>query len=135
ARPGRPATVLVADDSLSVRRVLERRLRRAGVEVLTARDGAEALDLLLDAPVDALITDLEMPQLSGASLIRRLRRRPRWRHLPILVITGRGDIGDHIPGADAVVHKPIPEERLAAWLTSVLAVGRAHGAADAEVGA
>ncbi|MEO1083098.1 MAG: response regulator, partial [Acidobacteriota bacterium] len=125
---GRTATVLVADDSLSVRRVLERRLKRAGVEVLTARDGAEALDLLLDAPVDALITDLEMPQLSGAALIRRLRRRPRWRRLPILVITGRGDIGDHIPGADAVVHKPVPEERLAAWLRSVLAIRATDGA-------
>jgi len=134
--------ILLTDDSLSVRRILARRLRRAGYEVLTARDGSEALDLMLEHEIAALITDLEMPNLSGEALIRRLRRHTHWRRLPILVITGRPGPGGaemeaeaEVTGADplgealsagdgaradVVLRKPVADGVIERWLESVL---------------
>lgn len=122
--------LLLADDSLSVRRVLSRRLRRAGYRVLTARDGAEALDLLLertargDDEVHGLVTDLEMPHLAGDVLIRRLRRHPRWRRLPVVVVTGRPEQLLRL-GADEILRKPVPEGALEGVLARFFVASRA----------
>jgi chemosensory pili system protein ChpA (sensor histidine kinase/response regulator) len=81
--------VLLVDDSVSVRRFVGHMLQKAGFEVLTANDGAEALERLVDATVDVVVTDLEMPRVNGYELIEDLRRRASTRELPVVVLTTR----------------------------------------------
>ncbi|NEX22272.1 response regulator [Thiorhodococcus mannitoliphagus] len=81
--------VMVVDDSLTVRRVTSRLLRRKGIEVLTAKDGVEALTLLDERLPDLLLLDIEMPRMDGYELTRHIRRSERLRHLPIIMITSR----------------------------------------------
>jgi chemosensory pili system protein ChpA (sensor histidine kinase/response regulator) len=81
---------LVVDDSLSVRKTLSQLLADAGYEVRTARDGFDALEQLSRDKVDIVLTDLEMPNLNGLDLTRRLRETPALASLPVVMITSRG---------------------------------------------
>lgn len=81
---------LVVDDSLSVRKTLSQLLADAGYEVRTARDGFDALEALSREKADIVLTDLEMPNLNGLDLTRRLRSSPAWSALPVVMITSRG---------------------------------------------
>jgi chemosensory pili system protein ChpA (sensor histidine kinase/response regulator) len=81
--------VLLVDDSVSVRRFVGRMLEKGGFDVLTANDGAEALERLVDTSVDVVITDLEMPRVNGFELIEDLKRRPSTREVPVVVLTTR----------------------------------------------
>ena len=81
--------VLLVDDSVSVRRFVGHMLQKAGFEVVSANDGAEALERLAATTVDVVVTDLEMPRVNGYELIEDLRRRPSTRDLPVLVLTTR----------------------------------------------
>jgi chemosensory pili system protein ChpA (sensor histidine kinase/response regulator) len=88
ARPRR--TVLLVDDSVSIRKFVGQMLDRAGFRVITANDGMEALDRLnADPAVHVVVTDLEMPRLNGFELIRDIRRRPGLRDVPVVVLTTR----------------------------------------------
>ncbi|MBK1723325.1 hybrid sensor histidine kinase/response regulator [Thiocystis violacea] len=87
--PIEPACVMVVDDSLTVRRVTSRLLRRQNMEVLTAKDGVEALTLLDERIPDLLLLDIEMPRMDGYELTRHIRRSERLQHLPIIMITSR----------------------------------------------
>ncbi|MCG8457604.1 MAG: response regulator, partial [Holophagales bacterium] len=120
-----PPEILIADDSLSVRRVLAGRLEREGYRVTTAKDGQAARHLLARRPFSAVITDLEMPRSSGDALIADLRHRPSTRGLPVAVITTRSssrhrELAEEL-GADLYLPKPVDLEALLAWLSSVLA--------------
>ena len=91
-------------------------LEKAGFEVITANDGAEALRRLGDTAVDAVITDLEMPRVSGYELIEDLRARAATRALPVVVLTTRAG-AKHVNlarrlGIAHYVTKPVDEERL-----------------------
>ena len=124
ALPEAPPRILLADDSLSVRRVLGRTLQKLGYEVFTACDGAEALELLLDLPFDAVITDLEMPRMSGYELIDDLRNRASTRETPVWVITTRAgarhaDLARDL-GAVGYLAKPVDAELLVEQLESVI---------------
>jgi chemosensory pili system protein ChpA (sensor histidine kinase/response regulator) len=81
--------VLVVDDSLSVRKALSQLLGDAGYEVEVARDGFEALDAMGTAAHDIVLTDLEMPNLNGLDLTRRLRQDSATHALPVILITSR----------------------------------------------
>ncbi len=81
--------VLVVDDAWSVRRSMEQLLQDAGYEVATAADGFEALDSLRARVPALVITDLEMPNLNGLELTRRIREVPAWSELPVVMITSR----------------------------------------------
>jgi chemosensory pili system protein ChpA (sensor histidine kinase/response regulator) len=87
ARVGR--RVLLVDDSVSVRRFVAHMLEKGGFEVLTATDGAEALERLIDTTVDLVITDLEMPRVNGYELIENLRHRTSTQDVPVVVLTTR----------------------------------------------
>ncbi|HYU14540.1 MAG TPA: response regulator [Candidatus Acidoferrum sp.] len=89
AEPPGPRRILLVDDSISVRKFVGQMLERAGFAVITAADGVEGLQVLEETPVDAVITDLEMPRLNGFELIQELRRRAATRDLPIVVLTTR----------------------------------------------
>jgi chemosensory pili system protein ChpA (sensor histidine kinase/response regulator) len=83
------ATVLVVDDSATVRKITSRILARQGYNVVEARDGLEALEKLRDGLPGVMLLDVEMPRMDGFELLRRLRDDPVWREIPVIVITSR----------------------------------------------
>ena len=81
--------ILVVDDAWSVRRSMQQLLEDAGYEVATAADGYDALDRLRAKTPALVITDLEMPNLNGLELTRRMREIPQWADIPVIMITSR----------------------------------------------
>ncbi len=81
--------VMVVDDSLTVRKITSRLLERAGYQVVTAKDGIDALEQLADITPSVMLLDIEMPRMDGFELVRRLRLDNRTRALPIIFITSR----------------------------------------------
>ena len=82
-------SVLLVDDSESVRAVLRRTLENDGYEVTTASDGTDALNLLAARSFDLLITDIDMPHLDGLTLVRRVRAQAATAPLPVIVASYR----------------------------------------------
>ncbi|SPA39707.1 Response regulator receiver of TWO COMPONENT REGULATORY system (SENSOR HISTIDINE KINASE AND RESPONSE REGULATOR HYBRID) TRANSCRIPTION REGULATOR PROTEIN [Cupriavidus taiwanensis] len=82
-------TVMVVDDSLTVRKATQRLLGRAGYHVVLARDGVDALKQLQDVMPDAMLVDIEMPHMDGFDLTRNVRSDARTAHLPLVMITSR----------------------------------------------
>jgi CheY-like chemotaxis protein len=80
--------VLIVEDNPISAKVLEYTLDKHGYDTLTARDGEEALEYLAShAEIDLVITDLVMPKIDGAELVRAIKERPEWSNLPVLVCT------------------------------------------------
>jgi len=82
--------ILVADDETHILHVVSLKLRNAGFNVLTARDGQEALELAQSEHPDLIITDYHMPQLSGLELCQRLKQDPATSGIPAIMLTARG---------------------------------------------
>jgi len=118
------ACVMVVDDSLTVRRVTERLLRRQNMDVLTAKDGVEALTMLEDQLPDLMLLDIEMPRMDGYELTRHIRRSPRLQHIPIIMITSRtGEKHRRLAlelGVNRYLGKPYQEAELLDEISSVL---------------
>jgi chemosensory pili system protein ChpA (sensor histidine kinase/response regulator) len=134
SRPAPAATparrsVLLVDDSVSVRKFVGQMLDRAGFRVTLANDGADALERLGgDLAVDIVVTDLEMPRLNGYELIRDLKRRPRTRNVPIVVLTTRAG-AKHLAlarqlGVEHYMTKPVDEKALVQLIESLTAAER-----------
>ena len=115
--------VLLVDDSLSVRKVIGHMLTKAGFDVTTANDGADALTRLAEAEFDVLVTDLEMPRLNGYELLEDVRRRPSLRDLPVVILTTRaGDKHQSLArrlGVNAYMTKPVAEEAFVRLIDSL----------------
>ncbi|GAB5045981.1 hybrid sensor histidine kinase/response regulator [Thermodesulfovibrio sp. TK110] len=109
-------SVLVVDDSISVRKSLQSILEDRKLKVYTAKDGAEALNLLERKKIDLVVTDLEMPVMHGYELISRLRKDVRFKDLPIIVLTSRGTKKHEEKaialGADGYIVKPFDEKAI-----------------------
>lgn len=82
-------SVLLVDDSVSIRNFVGRMLSRRGFEVRTAADGIEALQLLDEREFDCVLTDLEMPRMHGYELISEIKSSSKTRHLPVMILTAR----------------------------------------------
>lgn len=82
-------SILVVDDSLSVRKYVSMLLESRNFKVFTATNGLEALEILEDNPVDLIITDLEMPVMHGYELIHRIKTSRNWKDIPVIVLTSR----------------------------------------------
>lgn len=102
--------VLVADDDEDILALVGLRLERAGYEVLTAKDGIEALEILERRTPDLAIIDVMMPRMDGHELVRRMRERPESASVPILILTAavqeRVAEASAAAGADAQMRKP-----------------------------
>ena len=83
--------ILIVDDAIAFRRILERILTAAGYKVVQCRDGQEALEKLSSSEehFDLAISDLEMPRVDGLSLLREIRASSQWQQLPVIVLTSR----------------------------------------------
>ena len=106
-------TVLIVEDEDNMRRMLGALLRRAGYRVLEARDGGEALEVLGDSTVHAVVTDLKMPRMNGLELLEAVQRRRS--ALPVILLTAYGTIGSAVEalkhGAFDYLTKPFdPDE-------------------------
>ncbi|HEV8532390.1 MAG TPA: response regulator [Methylomirabilota bacterium] len=124
--------VLLVDDSVSIRKFVGQMLERAGFAVLTATDGAEALRRLAESSVDVVITDLEMPRVSGYELIEDLRSRAATRTLPVVVLTTRAG-AKHVSlarrlGITHYVTKPVDEDAFVRLVDSLTARASAREA-------
>jgi len=112
------ALIMVVDDSITVRRVTERLLERNKMQVLTARDGLDALNVLQENMPDLILMDIEMPRMDGYELAEHVRKDERIKHIPIIMITSRtGDKHRNRAmeiGVDDYLGKPYREDQLLA---------------------
>ena len=81
------ASILVVDDSNSLRQMVAFTLKGAGYDVIEAGDGVEALEILRDRSVDLVLTDQNMPRMDGMTLVRQLRASPQFVRTPVLILT------------------------------------------------
>jgi chemosensory pili system protein ChpA (sensor histidine kinase/response regulator) len=123
AKPAAPL-IMVVDDSLTVRKVASRLLEREGYEVLTAKDGVDALELMKDVLPAVLLIDIEMPRMDGFDLTRNVRGDPRTRDIPIIIISSRTAEKHRNQaaslGVNAFFGKPFPEAELLQCIGSYL---------------
>ena len=121
----RPLLVLVVDDSVTVRKVTSRLLERNGINVITAKDGVDAMSVLEEHTPDLMLLDIEMPRMDGFEVATRVRNNPLLKDLPIIMITSRtGQKHQNRAmaiGVNDYLGKPYQEnvllERIAYWST------------------
>jgi chemosensory pili system protein ChpA (sensor histidine kinase/response regulator) len=117
-------SILVVDDSVTVRKVTSRILRRQGYKVLTAKDGIEALKAMQDEIPAVILLDIEMPRMDGFEVATRVRASDELRNIPIIMITSRtGDKHRQRAmelGVDHYMGKPYQEEHLLETLGELL---------------
>ncbi len=110
--------VVVADDSISVRKFVGRMLEKNGYRVILASDGLEAAELIAQHGCHLVITDLEMPRMTGYELMVQLRQSPTTRRIPVMVVTSRAGAKHRDramkEGAAAFLTKPVQEDQLIA---------------------
>ncbi len=108
--------VVVADDSISVRKFVGRMLEKNGYRVILASDGLEAAELITQHGCHLVITDLEMPRMTGYELMAQLRQSPATRRIPVMVVTSRAGAKHRDramkEGAVAFLTKPVQEDQL-----------------------
>jgi two-component system chemotaxis response regulator CheY len=116
-------TVLHADDSASVRRWVAEQLGEMNLKVISVADGEAALEVLRESPCDLLLTDLEMPNLDGLSLVAAVRDLPMHRFLPALVLSCRHPNEfpvENRQGVTGWLVKPVEPDMLRRWIRRVL---------------
>ena len=118
--------VMVVDDSLTVRKITTRLLTRAGYQVVTARDGVDALEQLGEISPAVMLLDIEMPRMDGFELAKHLRRDARTQNLPIIMITSRTadkhrDYAMQL-GVNAYLGKPYQEDELLQQIAGFIAL-------------
>ncbi|AYH45387.1 Hpt domain-containing protein [Azoarcus sp. DN11] len=118
--PAAQPTVMVVDDSLTVRKITGRLLEREGYRVITAKDGVDALERLIESVPDVILSDIEMPRMDGFDLLRNIRADARTRDVPVIMITSRladkhRQFAEKI-GANEYLGKPYEEGELLALL-------------------
>ena len=117
-------TVLIVDDSITVRKVTQRLLTRHKYESITAKDGMDALTVMLETIPDIILLDVEMPRMDGYELATAVRSDPRLKHIPIIMITSRTgdkhrDRAINI-GVNMYMGKPFQEHELLENIQSLL---------------
>jgi len=94
-------SVLFAEDDPHIRRVSEIALRRAGFEVVSVSDGAEALQMLEDRLFDLVLLDGMMPKIDGLEVCRRIKADPRTARVPVVLLSARSQGADEAAGRAA----------------------------------
>ena len=126
--PESPPRILVVEDVPVVLAALRMRLEAEGFEVITARDGVEALDQARTQQPDLMLLDLMLPRLSGERVCQELRGDPRIRAIPVVVVSARIGEAERLralaAGADAFVCKPYDPADLVGEIRARLKLGR-----------
>jgi two-component system cell cycle response regulator len=123
AESDRQTSVLLAEDDRALRRFLEVVLGRAGYKVISASNGLEAMKLVMSTPIDVVVTDAMMPNLSGYEFCRFLRNSPTFSHMPVILLSAleRKDANRNAEQADEFLAKPVSGEKLIECIERLLA--------------
>src|SRR5918997_896536 len=125
-----PPRVLVVDDNPANLEILETRLARQGYEVVTAKDGDEALVAARAQAPDLILLDVMMPGRDGIQVCRELKADPSLPFMPIILVTAKADPDDIVAGLDAggdeYITKPVDHAALVARVRSILRVKALH---------
>ena len=110
------AKILCIDDALVMRRLLKQILENMGHTVFTAEDGEQAMEIARKEPVDLVLSDVNMPNMSGTSLVPKLRRLDTYKSTPIVMVTTESDgyKKDKLKslGANGWLRKPFTEQQV-----------------------
>ncbi|MEV0903282.1 response regulator [Streptomyces hokutonensis] len=135
--PGASGRVLVVDDNKVIRQLIRVNLELEGLEVVTAADGAECLDVIHQVRPDVVTLDVVMPRLDGLRTAARLRSDPRTRDLPLAIVSActqhEVDSGLDV-GVDAFLAKPFEPSELIALVRQLIERGRRDAAGGLSIG-
>lgn len=120
-------TIFLVEDDLNNLVFETLLLQMGGYQVTLARNGREVLQLLESNTPDLIITDMMMPEMNGSSLIARLQTDPRWRHIPVVILSAfhPEDFDWRAAGVRAYLYKPVMRNELFETLDAILAEQRA----------
>ena len=117
-------SILVVDDSRSIRDLVSFTLEQAGYTVVQSADGDEALEYAREQKVDLVLVDLNMPKLNGIALIQKLNELPSYQSTPMLVLTTESSderkMAGKAAGATGWITKPFDPDQLTATISKVL---------------
>lgn len=118
-----PKTVITVDDSMSIRETVKMILASAGYQVFTAEDGVKGLQVCQQQKADLVLSDLNMPNMDGTTLIGKLRLLPQYRFTPILMLTTESQeekkVAGKKAGATGWIVKPFDPAKLLAVVQKV----------------
>ena len=127
----RTPLVMVVDDSITMRRVTSRVLEHRGLEVMTARDGLDAVETMFDRVPDLILLDIEMPRMDGYELATHVRNDPRLKDIPMMMITSRSGEKHRQRareiGVNDYLAKPYQEADLVAHVFELLNMAQPEG--------
>lgn len=130
------AKILVIEDEQDLRQVLEYNLQQAGHEVLLGSTGRQGVELAQGLRPDAVILDLMLPDISGKDVCKQLKHDERTRHVPVVMLTARGEEIDRIVGfelgADDYITKPFSVRELLLRINAVLRRAQSSGETGEE---
>lgn len=117
-------TIMTVDDSTSVRQMVGFTLKEAGYEVIEACDGKDALTKIDGVNINMVVTDLNMPNMDGIELIRNLRANPKFKFVPIIMLTTESQnekkMEGKTAGATGWIVKPFKPEQLISVVKKVI---------------
>ena len=132
----RVATILIADDNPQILELLEAYLDPLQLRLLAARDGQEALDLVEREKPDIILLDIMMPRRSGYEVCRILKEDPRYRDIPIVMVTALNEMADmeraRESGADSFLSKPVNKHELLERVQNLLRLRNLHSGETPE---
>jgi twitching motility two-component system response regulator PilH len=118
------STVLVVEDSVTQREMIEDLLKGSGLTVKTAGDGVEALEQMQGYCPDIVVMDIVMPRMNGYELCRRIKTDPKTERVPVVMCSSKGEEFDRYwgmkQGADAYIAKPFQPQELVGTVKQLL---------------
>jgi len=118
------ARILSVDDSKSIRMMVSAVLSAAGHEVLSAEDGCQAMEMARETKVDLVLTDINMPNMNGISLVSKLRRLEGYEYIPMIMLTTESNTYKKqkakTMGATGWLQKPFTAERLVSAVQKIV---------------
>jgi DNA-binding response OmpR family regulator len=119
------ARIVVADDDMDIRDLVEFKLATLGHEIVTVADGSSAVDACTAQLPDLAVFDIMMPGLTGLEAVREIRKNPALANLPVILLTARAQQADvqtgYASGADDYITKPFSPKDLATRVEALLA--------------
>jgi len=138
-------TLLLADDSVTIQRVVELTFAHEDIRVVTVNDGAKAVEAIKEKRPDIVVVDVGVPSVDGYAVVQHVKKSPALRHIPVLLLAGAFEPVDEsrakASGSDGVLVKPFEPKQLVARVKELLAqserwapapVGAAAGSASVD---